>query len=245
MNEKLDALRISAHKAAQDGDYEKALEILDSLQKNHKLTTWDVVFYGIFYRYAQKGREKTSLMHVDQINQGVIEAFAVVLSQKEDILETLVCFQDIYDQIWDLSSRLQQCTHREYIGLVKGKSISAEFHQSQTQVYVADLKKILALSENFINALGNLAEYTTVNLDLIWDFFQCNDGLLSFLQAYDGGAEYEKKRLENLQIIQLKRTDYQGESLPTVVKPAEIRSQTEIKQKKKGFFSSLFQKEDS
>lgn len=242
MTEKVEALQVSAHKAASEGDYEKALEILDSLKINRQINSWDMVFYGVFYRFARKGLEKTSLAHITEINQSVVNAFATVLSQNVDILESLVCFQDIYDQIWDLSSRLQQMTHREYQGLVKGKSITEEFYQQQTQVYVDNLKKILTLSDNFINALGNLGEYTTINYDLLWDFFQNNDGLFCYLLAYDGDESYEKKREENIKIIQLKRPDYKGESIPVPVEPAEIRSSSQKEEKKKGLLGRFFHK---
>ncbi|MFI3252772.1 MAG: hypothetical protein R3Y63_00320 [Eubacteriales bacterium] len=239
MTEKIEALQLAAHHAATEGNYDKALEIFNSLQENQKVNTWDIVFYRCFYRYGME--EATAFSHILDINQGVIDAFAVVLSQNVDILETLVCFQDIYDQIWDLSTRLQQFTHREYIGLIKGKSITEEFHQAQTAQYIENLKKILSLSENFINALGNLSEYTTINWDLVWDFFQCNDGLFCFLLVYDGDSMYEEKRGENLKIIQLKRPDYVPVSLPTPVKPAEIRSTPITEPKKKGLWGRLFQ----
>lgn len=242
MNQKIEALQVSAHKAASEGDYEKALEILDSLQINRNITSWDIVFYRCFYRLGRKGLEKTSLAHISELNQSVVSAFATVLSQNVDVLETLVCFQDVYDQIWDLSTRLQQCTHREYIGLVKGKSITEEFYQEQRAVYIENLKKILSLSNHFINALGNLAEYTTINHDLLWDFFQNNDGLFCYLLAYDGDESYETKRAENIKIIQLKRPDYQPESIPTPVTPAEIRSATVKEPKKKGIFGGFFHK---
>lgn len=244
MTEKVEALQVAAHKSAKEGDYEKALEILDSLQINRNIISWDIVFYRTFYRYGRKGMEKTSLSYINEINQAVVSAFSIVLSQNKDILETLVCFQDIYDQIWDLSSRLQQFVHREYIGLVKGKSITEAFYQSQTTEYVENLKKILDLSEHFINALGNLADYTTINFELLWDFFQCNDGLFCFLIAYDGDETYEKKRVENLKIIKLKRPDYREESLPTPIKPAEIRESTPETPKKPSIFDKLFQKGD-
>lgn len=245
MNEKIEALQISAHKSAKEGDYKKALEILESMKLNRKVTTWDISFYFTFYRYGQKGMETTSLAHIPDINQAVIEAFAVALSQDNDALEILVCFQDIYDQIWDLSTRLQQTVHRGYIGLVKGKSITEEFYQKQTHEYIQDLEQILLLSDSFINALGNLSEYTTVNLDLIWDFFQNNDGLYCFLLAYVGDGKYEEKRKENVQIIQLKRPDYVAESIPTPIKPAEIRSASEETPKKKGILGRFFQKGSS
>lgn len=240
MNEKMEALQIAAHQAAKDGEYEKALEILDSLQENRKVVTWNIVFYRTFYRYGEKGMEKSSFSHIQEINKAVVDAFAIVLSQNLDIMETLVCFQDIYDQIWDLSTRLQQYAHREYIGLVKGKSISEEFHQSQQKIYVDHLKEILVLSEHFINSLGNLSQFTTINPDLIWDFFQNNDGLFCYLSTYDNSEVYEKKRKENIQIIKLKRPDYQGESLPTPIKPVEIRNTTAEPPKKKGFFPRFF-----
>lgn len=240
MKEKIEALQVAAHKAARDGEYDKALEILDSLQKNHNVATWDVIFYRTFYRYGKKGMEKTSLTHIETINQAVVESFAVVLSQNVDILETLVAFQDVYDQIWDLSTRLQQSEHRGYIGVVKGKSITDDFYKESTQKYVDNLKTILTLSDNFINALGNLADFTVVNHDLIWDFFQCNDGLFCFLSVYDEGDDYEKKREENIKVIQLKRPDYIPQSLPTKVMPAELREKTEKEPKKKGFFSRFF-----
>lgn len=241
MSEKIEALQIAAHKAAREGDYEKSLEILDSLHKNHSIITWNVVFYRTFYRYGKKGMEKTSFSHIQEINKAVVDSFAVVLSQNLDIMETLVCFQDIYDQIWDLSSRLQEFAHREFIGLVKGKSITEEFYQSQRKIYVDQLKEILILSEHFINSLGNLSQFTTINPDLIWDFFQNNDGLFCYLTIYDDEKEYEKKRMENIQIIQLKRPDYKPESLPTLLKPAEIRNMTAELPKKKGIFARFFQ----
>ncbi len=244
MTEKIEALQVAAHKSAKEGDYDKAIEILDSLQVNRNVTTWDIVFYRTFYRYGRKGMEKSSLSYINELNQAVVGAFAIVLSQNKDILETLVCFQDIYDQIWDLSSRLQQFVHREYIGLVKGKSITEAFYQEQTQQYVENLKKILALSDNFINSLGNLAEYTTINFDLLWDFFQCNDGLFCFLIAYDGDESYEKKRVENLNIIKLKRPDYREESVPTPIKPAEIRNSSPKTSKKTSLLGRFFHKED-
>lgn len=240
MKEKIELLQISAHTAAKDGDYDKAIQILDSLQDNHKTVTWNIVFYRSFYRYGRKGGEHLSLTHIKEINKAVVDAFAIVLSQNIDILETLVCFQDIYDQIWDLSTRLQQRSHRNYAGLVKGKSLSEEFFQEQTKEYVHNLKEILSLSNNFINALGNLSEFTTVNLDLIWDFFQNNDGLFCFLLAYDGDATYEEKRQENIKIIQLKRPDYKPEAIPTPIQPAEIRKITPEVPKKKGFLGRFF-----
>lgn len=240
MDEKIEALQVAAHKAAKDGDYEKALEIFTLLQEKRNINTWDVVFYSTFYKYGKSGMETTSFFHISEINQSVVDAFAKVLSQGADILEVLVCFQDIYDQIWDLSARLQQFTHRQYIGMVRGKSITEEFYQKQTEEYVSRLKEILVLTEHFINALGNLAEFTIINHDLIWDFFQCNDGLYCFLLVYDGDSLYEKKREENLKIIQLKRPDYPGESLPTAVKPAELRHNTTEKPKKKGILGRFF-----
>lgn len=245
MTEKVEALQVAAHKAAKEGDYDKAIEILDSLQVNRKIISWDIVFYRTFYRYGRKGMEKSSLSYINEINQAVVSGFSTVLSQDKDVLETLVCFQDIYDQIWDLSSRLQQFVHREYIGLVKGKSITEAFYQSQTAEYIENLKKILTLSEHFINALGNLADYTTINFDLLWDFFQCNDGLFCFLIAYDGDPMYEEKRVENLKIIKLKRPDYKEESVPTPIKPAEIRNISAETPKKASLWSKLFRKDDS
>lgn len=240
MNEKIQALQVSAHKAAAEGEYEKALEIFDSLEKNHHIITWDIAFYRTFYQFGQKGMEKTSLSHINKINEAVVVAFATVLSQDVDILETLVCFQDIYDQVWDLSTRLQQFAHREFIGLVKGKSITEEFYHKQTVEYVRHLKEILLLSENFINALGNLSEYTTVNLDLVWDFFQSNDGIFCFLIIYDGDPIYEVKREENIKVIHLKRPEYKPETLPNPVKPAELRSSSVENPKKKSFFGRFF-----
>lgn len=241
MKENLEALQVSAHKAAKEGEYEKARELFDTLAEQHHKMSWDIVFYRSFYRYGVKGMEKSALSHINEINKAVVDAFAVVLSQNLDVLETLVCFQDIYDHIWDLSSRLQQLVHREYRGMVKGKSITQEFYDKKTEEYVENLKEILALTENFINAMGNLSEYTIVNFELMWDFFQCNDGLFCFLQVYDGDSSYEKKRVENAKVIALKRPDYQPVSLPTPIKPAELRNATVDPPKKKGFFSRLFQ----
>lgn len=238
--EKIEALQVKAHQLAKEGDFQKALGLLDSLQNNHHITTWDTVFYTTFYRYAPKGQEKNALAHIPQLSKAVVDTFALVLSQNLDILETLVCFQDIYDQIWDLSSRLQQYTHKEYIGTIKGKSVTEDFYQSQTTQYIENLTQILALSENFLNALGNLSEFTIVNPDLLWDFFQNNDGLFSFLLAYTNDPTYEKKRNENIQIIHLKRPNYPPEPLPTKIQPAELRSPSPPDKKKKSLFQKIF-----
>lgn len=240
MEEKIITLQQSAHIAAKAGDFEKAVQILEDLYTNQKVITWDIVFYRCFYQYARAGNEKLALSHINEINQELIHAFAIVLSQNLDILETLVCFQDIYEKIWDLSTRLQECCHREYIGMVKGKSITNAFYQAKKEEYTSNLEKILSLSENFINALGNLGKYTTINLDLIWDFFQCHDGLFSFLYVYTKNPIYEKKREENLKIIHLKRPHYQAVALPTEVQAAEIRNETTTAVKKKGFLANFF-----
>lgn len=238
MNEQIEALKFAVYSAAKEEDYQKALELLDLLEKNHHLHSWDIVFYRVYYRYGVQPAE--AFAHIEEIKQAVVDSFATVLSQNEDILETLVCFQDVYDQIWDLSSRLQQFAHREYRGMVKGKSITQEFYDQKTQEYVSNLEKILGLHENFINSLGSLGDFTTINYDLIWDFFQSNDGIFCFLQVYQGDESYLQKREENLRVIQLKRPDYTAESLPTIIKPAEIRNSPVEMAKKKGFFARLF-----
>lgn len=240
MDEKIEALQVAAHQAAKDNDYDKALQILDSLLENREINRWDITFYRTYYKYGRKSMEKTSFSHIPQLNKAVVDAFALALSQNLDILETLVCFQDIYDQIWDLSSRLQQSTHREYIGLIKGKSVTEEFYQKQTAQYIDQLKKILELNDHFINALGNLSQFTTINHDHIWDFFQSNDGLYCFLLTYDKDPSYQEKREENIKIIHLKRPDYKAESLPKEVEPAELRSAKKDPPKKKGFFGRFF-----
>lgn len=240
MKENIQKLQLSAHKSAKEGDYDKALEILNLLQYRHKISTWDIVFYSIFYQYGRKGLEKSTFSHINELNKAVVATFATVLSQNIDELETLICFQDIYDQIWDLSTRLQQFSHKEYIGKVKGKSISEEFYLLQTQIYTTQLKEILVLTENFINALGNLSGYTTINLDLIWDFFQNNDGLFCFLLAYDQDPVYEERRAENAKIIQLKRPEYIPVTIPIPIKPAEIHNNLAEPPKKKGLLGRLF-----
>lgn len=242
MNEKIEALQIAAHQAAKAGDYDQAVTLLHSLQTNHQVNNWNVVFYSTFYQYVRPNQSHLSLSHVTEINKAVVDAFALVLSQDVDILETLVCFQDVYDQIWNLCSELLLHSHKEYIGLVKGKSITEAFHQSQTKEYLHNLRLILSLSDHFINALGNLSQYTTVNLDLIWDFFQCNDGIYAFLLAYEPSPDLEKKREENVKIILLKRPDYTPEKIPSPALPSELRqNSTTTPPKKKGFLARLFQ----
>ncbi|MFI3250259.1 MAG: hypothetical protein R3Y07_04790 [Eubacteriales bacterium] len=239
MSDHNQAIQVSAHKAAKEGRFDKALEIMDSLPANHK--TWDTVFYRTYYRYGRSGIEKTSFAHIETLNKSVIATFATVLAQNIDPLETLICFQDVYDQIWDLSSRLQHFAHKEYLSKVKGKSISEECYQQYLTQYTDRLKKTLSLSENFINALGNLSGYTTINLDLLWDFYQNNDGLFCFLLAYDGDPIYEEKCVENRKIIQLKRPDYIPVTVPSPVKPTQISDDVLEPPKKKGFLGRFFQ----
>lgn len=225
-NEDLETQKEVAHFSATGKEYQKAAEELEVIKKVAKVYPWDVAFYSVFYLVEDGKNLDEKLQYEAKMNKAVIDALSIVMIRMDDTPESTEPFQTIFDHLVTLTVELLELSQKEYETFLANKNLSRDILEKRKKLYLIQLKKILSISENYINALGSLTEFTSLNPDYIWHFFKFNDQLLSIYLAYEENEAFLEKKKELVQIIQLKEEEYQPEKIKKPIFPSGGKSQS-------------------